>query len=350
MNILTGTLLIDGSQGEGGGQILRTGLALSALLERPVKFYNIRANRKNPGLRPQHLTSVKALTEITGAKTEGAHQGSPELFFSPEAIKGGSYRFDVQTAGATSLVVAAILPALLFAPERSEVTICGGTHVPFSPPFHYLADIFLPMLGRMGSRVDINLRRWGWYPKGRGRIDLTIEPCRSLDPFCHDKRGDLRGLELLIGLARLPSHIADRQANHVAERMARAGLALMTRIETVPSLDPGSFVFVKAVFDRTTAGFSALGRKGKPAEAVAEEAVGDFFDFLRSNGSVDRYLSDQLLPYMALAGGTSCFRTEVFSSHLLTNIAIIEEFLPVRFSLDKSKGEVSVTGAGILPG
>ncbi|MBT8762340.1 RNA 3'-phosphate cyclase [Desulfohalobiaceae bacterium Ax17] len=340
------TLRIDGSRGEGGGQILRTSLALAALLRQPVEIYNIRANRRKPGLRPQHLVAVQALTAITGGELRDAHENSTRLYFAPQTIKGGNYRFKIRTAGSTGLVLAAVLLPLLFASTPSEVNITGGTHVPFSPPFHYLESVFLPALKKMEGHVELSLLRWGWYPKGCGEITAKIDPCACLHPVELRRRGRLLGLHLTVGLTELPMHIAERAATHVAERLSGEDCKVETRIVTAQSTGPGVIVFLYAIFERTIAGFSALGRRGKPVEQVADEVCQDWFDFKSSPATVDSHLADQLIPYMALAKGNSCIITEKFTSHLETNIRVVEQFLPVHFHLDSNTGEVSVQGIG----
>lgn len=339
-------LHIDGSQGEGGGQIVRTALALAALLQKNVKISNIRANRKRPGLRPQHLVAVRALSEITRAEMEGAHENSGQLSFAPGTIRGGDYRFIIKTAGSTSLVLAAVLPPLLFAAVPSRITIEGGTHVPFSPPYHYLETVFCPALLAMGGRVEMRLEKWGWYPEGGGSVNIRVSPCQGLQAVRLTRRGRLRGLELLVGLANLPLHIARREREQVEKIMEKNGFEVKSGFVPASSLGTGNVVFLKGVFERAVAGFSALGRKGKPAEKVAEEVCRDWLTFINTGAAVDPHLADQLLVYMALARGKSALRTTGMTSHLLTNIGIIERFLPVHFDLDPEKGLVEVEGAG----
>lgn len=342
---MTGTLRVDGSLGEGGGQMLRTALSLAALLERPVELFNIRAKRKMPGLRPQHLTAVKALAKICGAELHGAHVNSTELFFAPQTIQGGHYRFDIGTAGAVSLVFAAVLPPLLFTTSPSKVMITGGTHVPFSPPFHYIDSIFLPALGQMGGQVAVTLRRWGWYPKGGGEIEVDINPCRVLLPFQNADRGELNSLRLLVGLSNLPFHIAEREATYVKDRLAKEGYGVDKRIVSEESYGQGNMVFLLSSFGKAAAGFSALGKKGRPAEKVAEDVCRQWFSFESvARATVDLHLADQLVLYMALAAGKSFFVTERITEHLQTNINIIEQFLPVCFEIDPRSHRVRVEG------
>ncbi len=337
-------IVIDGSIGEGGGQVLRTSLALSALLERPLVIQNVRVGRKKPGLRPQHLTAVRALARISAAEVVGDAENSTSLIFIPQSIRGGNYRFRIGTAGSVSLLAAAILPPLLFAPHPSMVVLEGGTHVPFSPVFHYLEKVFLPILRRMGGEVSATLDRWGWYPRGGGKCTLRITPCQGLKALHLPQRGRLSNLTLMLGLAGLPLHIIDREESHVRIRLEEAGYAIERRFEPAPSPGQGNVLLLRGEYEEGVAGFSALGKKGRPAEQVAEDLCRQFLDFENGNGSVDKHLADQLLLYMALAKGDSILIAEKVTSHLMTNIEIIEKFLPVHFTVDRAVHSVAVTG------
>ena len=342
-------LTIDGSQGEGGGQILRSVLSLSALLQQPVTVNNIRAKRSKSGLRPQHLAGVRALAEITGGELFGAHKNSTKLSFAPGPVRPGQYRFDIGTAGSTSLLLAALLPPLLFADAPTRLTITGGTHVPFSPTFHYLHKIFLPTLAQMGGRVSASINRWGWYPHGGGEIVIDIAPCTGLRGIQWLERGPLSSLELLVGLSQLPNHIAAREEERVKERLAAHGYRVTSLVKETPAAGPGNMLFLSAEFTQATVGFSALGRRGKPAESVADELCQSWFDFVNTAATVDRFLGDQLILYLALARGVSVLRCGQISRHLSTNIKVVDQFLPVRFNCQSATGEIRVTGAGFMP-
>lgn len=337
---------IDGSQGEGGGQILRTTLALAALLGQEVEVVNIRANRPKPGLRPQHLAAAEALAAITDAGLAGACKGSTRLGFAPRTIRGGTYRFDIATAGATSLLAAAILPPLLFAPQPTTVVLTGGTHVPFSPPCHYLVQVFLPALARLGAIVRAELGVWGWYPEGGGQLVLHVTPGRQLTGWRWPARSALRGLDLTIGLAGLPEHIARREEEQLRHLLPGFAHLLRTRIERPRGRGCGNLLFLRADYGDSVVGFSSVGRRGWPAEAVATAVADEFLAFTASAASVDRHLADQLVLYLALAEGSSGFSTEAVTSHLCTNLAIIEQLLPVRFALEPATGRLQVHGAG----
>ena len=337
-------LRIDGSHGEGGGQILRTSLALATLLGQPVFIDKVRKNRSRPGLRPQHALAVHALAQISGAEVVGGELGSCELFFAPHRIKGGHYHFDIGTAGSTSLLLQAVLPPLLFANASSRLTITGGTHVPFSPTYHYIEKVFLPALICMGADIRTSLRRWGWYPHGGGVLEAEIAPCEGLQAIDRRTRGSLNHLGVIAGISGLPLHIAQREMATAEQILAEHGKVPERDIRDVGAAGPGNMVFVWGDFDHAAAGFSALGRRGKPAETVAAEACSHWQDFCSTAAAVDLYLADQLAVYMALASGRSEIIVEEKTDHLLTNIAIIEQFLPARFNLPEKKYLVSVEG------
>jgi len=346
-----GTLLkpivIDGSYGEGGGQILRTALALAAILQRPVEIRNIRAGRRKPGLRPQHLAAVRAMAMITDGKIEGGELGSMHLSFQPRQIVPGSYSLDVGTAGSVSLVLQAMVPSLLFAKGASRIVITGGTHVPWSPCFHYLKGVFVPALQQIGGALHVDMDRWGWYPKGGGKVVASISPVLELSGVDLTYRGRLQDTFVLSAVSNLAISIAERQRDQVLKRL-RDQKYQIARIELLkgPSPGTGTVIFVQATFENGVAGFSSLGKRGKPAEKVADDACSDFFQFMASEAAVDDHLADQLLPYMALARGRSSLIARRITRHLVTNIWVIEQFLPVRFEVDDESGRVSVEGIG----
>jgi RNA 3'-phosphate cyclase len=344
MGILEEKLIeIDGSYGEGGGQILRTALALSAILKKPFSIHHIRSKRKNPGLQAQHLEAVEALAKITEAQTEGVKFGSQKITFFPKKILPGNYQFEVKTAGSTLLLFQAMFFPLSLAPGPSRVTLVGGTHVPWSPPFHYLSEVLLPTLAPMGISLNAAIEKWGFYPKGGGKIQLTIHPVHELKPIHLTDRGQLRRIRGLSAISNLPSHVAERQKDQAMKRIQKE-LNMDVEIEIlydVPSNGPGSFLFLLAEYDKTIAGFSSLGQKGKAAERVADEAVNDLKNYLSSEGCIDPHLADQLSPLMAMAKGNSSFSTTQMTNHLLTNLWIIRHFLHVRV---ETQGEIGKIG------
>ncbi len=339
---------IDGSYGEGGGQILRTALALSAVLDRPVLVEKIRAGRKNPGLQAQHLAGVRALAEIATAEVEGATVGSISLRFAPRRIAHGEYQWDVGTAGAISLVLQTILVPLALASSRSRISIAGGSHVPWSPPFPYLEQVLLPILEGMGLRASLTLRRWGFYPKGGGLVEGTIDPS-VLHALTLTERGPLGEVVGLSAAAGLPLSVAERQRDRTLARLKRVGVPSQIELTSVEARNPGTVVFLLARCEGGRAGFSSLGERGKPAERVADEACDQLFAYLERPGVADPYLADQLLLPMVLASGSSSLTTTKVTEHLLSNRWVVEHFLPGRVQVEGSVGEpglVTVEGTG----
>lgn len=336
-------LVIDGSYGEGGGQILRTSLALAALLNRPVEMINIRRGRKKPGLQPQHLTAVQALAAITKAHVTGADLGSERLTFKPRELVGGQYEFDVAavkaSAGSVGLIFHAVAPALFCAKEASQLILKGGTHVPWSPPTTYLQSVFLPMVEKLGLCARIETLRWGWYPIGGGIASATIYPCDDVAPVILTERGELKHLECLSVVSNLPRSIAERQQQQVIRRLESKKLSAECEIIEAPSAGKGTCVFLLARYEHAVAGFSSLGARGKPAEQVANEAVDEFLAHHESGMVVDKHLADQLLIYLALARGSSEFTTSEITQHLLTHIWVIEQFLPVSCEVKGACGQ-----------
>ncbi len=339
-------LQIDGSHGEGGGQILRTAMALAGILRQPVEIHNVRSGRKKPGLRPQHLMAVKGMALITGAKVEGAEPGSMHLYFEPGQVVPGSYSLDVGTAGSTSLVLQTMIPVLLFAKRPSRVVITGGTHVPWSPSFHYLKEVFVPALQQMGGALRLDMERWGWYPKGGGKVIASISPVPQLSGVDLTWQGKLQDAYVLSAVSNLSMSIAERQRDQVLKRLRDQGGGKQLRIELLkgPSPGTGTVVFIRARFENGVAGFTSLGKRGKPAEKVADDACSDFFRFVASGAAVDDHLADQLVLYMALAKGRSSLIAGRITKHLVTNMWVIEQFLPVRFEVDEETRRVSVEG------
>jgi RNA 3'-terminal phosphate cyclase (ATP) len=339
-------LHLDGSYGEGGGQVVRTSLSLAALLGEPVSITDIRAGREKPGLRPQHLTGVMALARLSRAEVTGATLGSRELVFKPRAVQGGSYVFDVAektaSAGSVALVAQALLPPLLWAKAATTLTIRGGTHVSSSPSVHYLSHVFLPALAAMGVEANLTLSRWGWYPRGGGEVRLTVKPLAKLAPCRWLVPPESSSFQALSAASRVPYHVIRRQGKRLQERL---GDDLPVAEMEAESLDSGSFVFLWG----PRAGFHALGARGKPAERVADEAVEDFLGFINRQAALDRHLADQVLLYLARAEGPSVFTTEAITSHLLTNLWVIEQFLGPAFEVRGNlgePGEVSCRGRG----
>jgi len=332
---------IDGSYGEGGGQILRTGLAYSAILNRPIKIGRIRAGRRNPGLQPQHLKSIEALAKITKARTEGVKIGSDAIAFIPGEIVPGYYEFDIGTAGSVTLLLQALLLPLSLCRSSSYLVLKGGTHVEWSPPFDYLSEILFPALASMGIQAKAEIERWGWYPKGGGRIEIEIHPAPGFAPVLLNNRGSLRRIYGISAISNLPNHVAERQRDRALGRIEKE-LNIEAEIEIlyeIPANGQGSFLFLVAESEAVKAGFSSLGKKGKKAEEVADEAVDSLKEYLESEGCVDPHLADQLVPFMALRKGSSSLTTTRITEHLLTNLWVISHFLDIKVLRSGSSGE-----------
>jgi len=334
-------LIIDGSFGEGGGQILRSALALSALTGRAFEMVNIRAKRPKPGLMPQHVISVEALQRICGANVEGASIGSMRLLFEPHAVQPGEYSFDIGTAGAVSLVLQTVFFPLAFANEPSSVSITGGTHVPWSPPYHYLEWQWGWLLKKVNVFPEFRLERAGFYPKGGGKIVANIEPVDTLTSFFCAERGELKRIAGVSGVGRLPISIAERQRSSALAVLQDVDAEKDISLLEVESFSPGTFIVLGFEFEYSRACFSALGERGKPAERVGEEAAQFARKFLDTEGTIDEHSADQALLPLALAEGKSMFVSPTITNHLTTNAWLIEQFLPVSIEIiKKEKGAV----------
>ncbi|AKB23488.1 RNA 3'-terminal phosphate cyclase [Methanosarcina sp. MTP4] len=326
---------IDGSYGEGGGQLVRTAVALSAITGRPVKITNIRKNRPNPGLKPQHLKALETAAMVCSARVSGLSQGSTEFSFSPMEIKGGKYRIDIGTAGSIPLLLQCLMPALPFAEEKIELTVKGGTDVAWSPTIDYLRHVTLQALEKMGYAGRVKLQERGYYPKGGGTVLATFEPCKLRGfHFKHPKNKlnlEVRGIS---HASNLPSHVVARQAEAAKTLLLEEGYSPDIGTECFELFSTGSGITLWTGFF----GGSALGKKGLPAEKVGRQAAGEILPELRSLEAVDVHLADQLIPYMALAGNSS-YTVRELSMHTKTNIWVTEQFLDVKFRI-REKGEL----------
>ncbi|HSE94122.1 MAG TPA: RNA 3'-terminal phosphate cyclase [Methylomirabilota bacterium] len=332
---MAGVLTLDGSRGEGGGQIVRTALALAVALGRRVAIERIRLRRPRPGLQPQHLTVVRALAAISDAAVEGDALDSTAVSFAPRTTRAGEYRFDVGavkgSAGSVSLLLQALLLPLAGADRPSRLTLVGGTHVPWSPSVHYLTTVFLPALRALGVAADLTLRRWGWYPAGGGEVEATIEPIRRVDALVVAAPATPVVLTGCSAVSRLPRSIAERQRCRAETRLAAAGLKADIAIEEDrTAIGAGTMIFL-GVPGR--AGFSALGRRGLLAERVADAAVDALLEWRESAAALDVHLADQLLPFLVLADGVSSFTCPEVSLHLRTVAWVVQRFVPAQIAL-----------------
>jgi RNA 3'-terminal phosphate cyclase (ATP) len=331
-------MAIDGSLGEGGGQVLRSSLALALLTGRPFAMKNIRQRRAKPGLMAQHLKAVEAASAVGAARVEGARLGSQNLVFEPAGIQSGEFHLDIGTAGSISLVLQTVLLPLSFANEHSAITLIGGTHVPWSPCFHYLDWQWLHYMRQIGFRGQLALEAAGFYPRGGGRVRAIVQPASTLAPLRLTDRGPLKRIRGISGVANLHASVAERQKHRAIEGLS--GVHESIEIETVRLSSPskGTFLLLLAEFEKSQCCFYGLGAVHKSAEHVADEAVGEMLDFLGTDGSVDYYLADQLVLPLALVSGVSEVRTSRVTQHLVTNAEIVKMFLPVAIEIDAEIG------------
>lgn len=338
-------IVIDGSQGEGGGQILRTSVGLAAALGKAVRVTGIRAGRQKPGLRPQHLSAVRAAAAVADADLSGAEIGSTDVTFRPGPVRVGRYRFDIGTAGSSALVLQTIIPAMMLADGESDVTVTGGTHNPLAPCFEYLRDVFGLLASAANLQIYLEMVRAGFYPRGGGEIHMQVRGIGSPDnvePLRLGSRGELRYIEGLSAASHsLPGHIIERQTAQVLGRLAAAGRRGTVEQAVWQSDSPGTVVFLRAVFAKTVAGVFALGARGKRAERVADEAVEDLLDFLDSPGVVDAHAADQLITLAALCPAASRFVAERLTDHLKTNADVIRQITGRNITLEPGEDEAA---------
>ncbi len=325
-------ITIDGSLGEGGGQILRSSLALSLVTGKPFRIDKIRAGRRNPGLLRQHLTALKAATEIGQAEVIGDVIGSQHLTFTPGAIKAGEYAFAVGTAGSATLVLQTVLPALLVGDgETTTLTLEGGTHNPFAPPFDFLVKAFLPLINRMGAGVTATIERHGFYPAGGGKFVVSINPTTQLRPVELLERGAFTQKAARAIVAYLPFDIAERELSLIGRKLDLPGEALHGEtIKTSPG--PGNAVTVELTSQHVTEVITGFGERGISAKAIANSVVKETLEYIAADVVVGKYLADQLLLPFALAGG-GAFTTLPLSKHSTTNMDVIQKFLDVAFEV-----------------
>lgn len=322
---------IDGSQGEGGGQILRSALAMSMAFGKPFTIFNIRANRSKPGLMRQHLTAVEAAAAICGARVTGAAPASRELVFIPGPVRAGTHRFSVGTAGSTTLVLQAIIPALLFADEPSEITIEGGTHAHWAPPFEFFQRALIPQLNTLGCTITATLESHGFYPAGGGRIRVRIQPTSVPTALRLETRGAIVSRRASVILAKLPREIALRELDRVREMLQwDVDPAGITHLDQ--PLCTGNAMFLEVASEHVTEVFSSIGEQGKPAQQVADDAINEVREYLAADVPVGGHMADQLMVPMAVASskgaGECAFRTLGFSRHAATNSEVVELFVP----------------------
>ena len=339
-------ITIDGSTGEGGGQILRTALSLSVVTGQPFAIRNIRAGRAKPGLMRQHLTAVKAAAEISGARVEGADVGATSLVFEPGPAKPGDYLFRIGSAGSTTLVLQTVLTPLALAGGRSRIVIEGGTHNQGAPPFEFIERVFLPLLRRIGFDVSAELKRRGFYPAGGGMIEIGIGPARDFQPLILEEPGPLLSRRAEAMLANLPGIVAERELAAIAAHLGLAPHELFIRSEA-DSAGPGNCLLLTLDYEHICELITAFRRVGASSEKVAAEAASEAKAYLDCGAPVGAHLADQLILPMALASGGR-FVTGSPSSHLLTNIEVVRSFLRADITvaeLDGGRCGVAISAA-----
>jgi len=348
---------IAGDMLEGGGQIVRTTVALSALMNKEVRITKIRDKRPNPGLQAQHVTAVRAVAAASGAETEGLLPGSKELMFKPRGHVAGGFSFNVGTAGSVPLILQAVMPSAAYAPGQVEFELIGGTDVPWSPTVDYVRLVELPILQLMGYRATLTVHRRGHYPKGGGRVTMLVDPPRTLKAVNLLDRGGETDVKGISHCVKLPSHVAQRQAAAAKDKLSARGIRdVNIAIETYPSAQdphfaPGSGIaLAMKCVNGTILGADSIGERGKPAELVGDEAASKLLKEFDSKAALDRHMGDIIIPYMAVAEGRSEIEVSAITTHTLTNIKVSEILAGVKFQVEGSvnePGRISVEGIGL---
>ncbi len=342
---------VDGSFGEGGGQLLRYSVALAALMGEDIKVYNIRAKRSNPGLRPQHLTAIKFIAQLVNADVEGLEIGSTKIVFRPRTLpKPGTYRIDIGTAGSISLLLQAVMPVILAARGRVDLEIIGGTSVKWSPPIPYIQNVLLPVLSRFGVKAEIKLVRRGFYPEGGGLVRVRTQHSYPLSRITIGSYANIREISGISYVGNLPCHIAERQAKSATLELEKSGFRVKNiKVDCrTPAFSRGSGIVLWAITDQGIAGGDSLGERGKPAEKVGREAARRLIDTLKRGVSIDPHASDNLVIYMALAKGDSMIHTVELTSHAITALKLCEKIIGAEFNykIDRDRAIIRARGIG----
>ncbi len=342
-------ITVDGSFGEGGGQILRSALSLSAITGRKLKMDNIRPRRSRPGLQAQHLGAVRALKKAVNGSVSGTKRFSPEIEFEPGEIKAGRYSFEIGTAGSTALVFQTLLPVLSLADGESTVTIHGGTHNPGAPPVEFLQECFLPLASKLGMDAEVELIRHGFYPKGGGAIRAVVRPWRASSYLELTEETVWNGPNIEIIISNLPEHVADREQMELAQRLGAPPETVVTQV--LPGeVGPGNALLIRYESGELKTLITGYGQPGKKAEQVAREAAREAKNFVRGKAPVGPHLADQLLLPMAMGKGGSFLTTQI-TEHARTHAEVIKTFLDVSVSfnmLAPERHRVDVPGAGLV--
>lgn len=326
-------LTIDGSYGEGGGQIVRTAVALSVLTKQPIEITNIRAGRPVSGLRPQHYTALSCIRSICNAEAEGLSVHSTNLRFSPHDVKPGTYTFDVGTAGSMTLVFQACLLSAFHASAPLTIVLRGGTDVRWAPSWDYFAHVFLPLISKIGIKTEVRLLRRGYYPTGGGEATLTIHPVEKLIPFSAQEPQSFTELSGIIHRANLPDHISTRMKHAAIKTAMKQNLRSAIQIDAAPSSSTGTGITLWSGSEQTILGSTVLGEKTLSAETVGETAANHLIQEIKSGATLDCYAIDQILPYLVLAPKESTCLIREISNHTQTNMWLIKQFFSVDFEV-----------------
>ena len=337
-------LSIDGSYGEGGGQILRTAIALSVLTKKPVEITNIRARRPSPGIKPQHHAAVTIIKNLCSGKTEGLDLGSSHIRFYPKDIKGGEHRFDIGTAGSITLVLQACILASLKTTKPVTIKIIGGTDVKWAPSWDYFTNIFLPLIKKMGVKTDTQLIRRGYYPQGGGEAILKIYPTKEIFPLHLKEKQIFKQVNGIIHLSKLPDHIGKRMKHAAIKTLLKKNIETHIHVEkTTDAFSEGTGITLWSQSSQTTIGSTMLGEKGVPAEKIGEEAATQLIKEIESGATIDIYAADQIIPYMVLArekGESSCIVRKL-TDHTKTNIWLLQQFFDTKIKTIKQKNNTT---------
>jgi len=335
-------LEVDGSQGEGGGQILRTALAFSGILSSPVKVTNIRAGRPTPGLKRQHVSAVRVLAEVFGGEVSGAKEGSSEVRFVPGPPRSGSLSFDMETAASITLVLQAVVPAVALAGSTLSIELVGGTDVPWSPTFDYFHDVVLQAFGAIGINFEAAATRRGYYPRGGGKVKASIDPCKSVVPLDLLAEPNLSDIRIRSRCGGLPRHVAERQLTAASEVLAKSGISTTENEVAVEQAEsPGSSIVIYSTGGRFYLGSDAIGARGKRAEAVGADAGSRFVAVADSGACLDSNLADMLLPLLSLAPGPSRVKIPEATTHLESGLQLASQFTSCAYSV-QADGKSSI--------
>jgi RNA 3'-phosphate cyclase len=337
-------ITIDGGQGEAGGQILRTAVALSSVTKKPVKITNIRKARCNPGLAQQHLIGVKVTGELCNAKISGLKIGSMEVEFTPGEINFTDKRIDIGTAGSIALLLQTLTPILIFTDKKITLGITGGTDVKWSPSMLYYQNIFCEYLLMMGVKIETEILKYGFYPKGGGCVKVTFNPFKELKPVNLIDRGEFERIDVRGAVSEQlkPAKVLERMMESFKKNIGTT--VAKKNVFYVPSFSPGCSLHAHAHYANAKLGATVLGERGKSAEKVGEEVATELKASMQSGAAVDKFIADQLLVFMALAKGKSSARVEEITNHCKTNISVCEQMLGCKFKMDEKEKIIETDG------